>query len=524
MAVTPVTFADLRTTRRNAARQQAAGKRQYAAAKVTRLTGDWMPVSQSVNEIIRSSAPQLRSRIRQLVRDFPYFARAVNILVDFTVGAGTNFQSRVLNPKWQPGVAGQSKFDRPTCQRIEDAVAWWMDEADAAGRQHFSELERLANRQETEVGQFLFVKTAVKDPKRYIPFALQSYEIDWLTDRQAKPEGANLIEQGREYDPQTGRIVAYHFADPWGWGAARRVPAEFVLSGFDVQRPGQLVGVSPFVTAVLIAHDLNDYLDATIDTAKLAARYLAMVETADPASFQAMRAMDGAGADEGKKLESIEHAIIEYLRPGEKIHFAKNEATGQTFDPFTRFILQMLAIATNTPYSLLSGNHAGYNYTSLRGERQDLLKTFAPRQQRHVRSFAAPAVQEAIEQAVLSGKLDLPGYFRNPRAFWRAVYIPPGMEPIDPLRESKANRDDIAAGLRSPQEIVARRGRDLEEVLDEIAEAQELAAERRLVFESGSTSLANNPAALDAAEDDRSARARRIAQDAAERAVLLMEE
>lgn len=491
-------------------RLDTEGRRQYAAAKVTRLTGDWIPVGTDVNTIIRSSSPILRSRIRQLVRDFPYFSRAVNILVDFTVGTGMNFQSRVLNPAWQPGKK-ERKFDRAICQSIEDAVSWWMDEADASGRLHFGEMERLAKRQDVECGEYLFVKTVIKDPKRYIPFALQAYEADWLSGTPGEIAKGNEFDQGIEFDPLTGRVAAYHLSVPAGYSLynmaasyrTQRIMAEHVIHNFDSHRPGQLRGVSPFVTAVLIAHDLSDYLDATIDTAKLAAKYLAMIETPDAAGFQRLRTADGAGSDQGKKLESLENAIIEYLRPGEKVTFAQNNSVGDAFSPFTRFVIRMLAIATGTSESLLSGNYADYNYTSLRGERQDLVKMFEPHQVRHVKHFTAPIINEAIEWAVLSGKLRLPAdYWKNPRVYQRGVYIPPGREPIDPLRESKANRDDIAAGLRSPQEIVATRGRDLEDVYDEIAEAREMAQERGLSFNDTDTALASNPAALGTTDDE----------------------
>ena len=68
---------------------------QYAAAKTTRLSGDWNPVDSNVNDIISASWASVTARTRQLVRDFPYFARAVDILVDYTVGSGILFQSRV---------------------------------------------------------------------------------------------------------------------------------------------------------------------------------------------------------------------------------------------------------------------------------------------------------------------------------------------------------------------------------------------------------------------------------------------
>jgi len=498
-------------------------QRQYAAAKVSRITGDWLPVGDNVNQLLRTSAPAVTRRVRQLVRDFPYFARAANIMVDFTVGTGTTFQSRVLNPDWHPGTKNVPKFDRLTCQKIEDAVAWGMEELDAAGRLHGTDLERLAKMEEVESGEFLFVKRYLNDRSRYVPFCLQPIEAEWLSGYNAASATGMAIDNGVEYDPATGRIVAYHIADPESIRPPQRIPADYVLRGYDTRRGGQLRGISPFVTAVLIAHDLADYLDATIDTAKLAAKYLAMVETGDAAGFQALRTVPGSGEDEGKKIENLENAIIEYLRPGEKISFAKNDNPGDTFDPFTKFVLRTVAIACGVPFSALSGNHADYNYTSLRGERQDTLKSFAPHQARHVRQFVQPVVREIITAAVTAGRLNLPGYFADPRRYWRAMYLPPGMEPIDPLRESKANRDDMTAGLNSPQRIAARRGVDIEEILDELGEFQQMVEERGLYLETGSTALANNPAANGADERGLAQLITRAVEDAIDRRELIKE-
>lgn len=468
------------------------GVRQYAAAKVSRSTGDWMPVQQSVNDLIRSSSPIMRSRIRQLVRDFPYFTRAVDILVGYTVGTGTNFQSRVLNPKWTPG-STEKKFDRLRCQQIEDAFNWWAEEADAAGKLHFCEMEELAKREDCEAGEYLFVKVNLSDKKRFIPFALQAYEAEWLTDVGAIPLGDNPVEQGIEYDRLSGRVIAYHLTDPQGWGKTQRIPAEYVLHNFAHKRAGQLRGVSPFHAAVLIARDLNDYLDATIDTAKLAAKYLALVTTEHAEEHQGGAETD----DNGNKIVSIENAIIEYLRPGEDIKFATNNNPGSTFDPFTKFILRMVAIATGTSYSLLSGDYSDSSYTTMRSERGDLRAMIAPHQNRHVLHFCSPVGRDVLDASVLRGRLDLPGYYNNPRIYQRGLWISPGQEPTDPLKESKANIGDIGSGLNSPQRIAARRGVDVEEILDELQEFYEMVAERKIPLDFASTALATNPAALD---------------------------
>ena len=339
------------------------GKRQYAAAKTTRLTGDWMPLNQDVNSIIRASSEAVRARSRQLVRDFPFFAKAVNTLANYTVGAGIKFQSQVKGP--------DGKFDKKIIQQIEDAIDYAMEELDVSGMLHGYEMESLAKRQDVESGEFLFVKVLLKGPNRFIPYAIQAYEADWLTSAYAKVEAGNELDQGIEFNPNTGKPVAYHFAAPAGYsylgmtGTTRtqRILAENVIHNFKTLRPGQRRGISPFSTAILVAHDLGDYLDATIDVAKLASKYLAFVKTPDIGGFQKNRTAD----DNGQKIESIENAIIEYLRPGEDVQFASHNMPGGSFEPFCKFVLRMVAVSTDTTYELLTADYDSISYSNLRG-------------------------------------------------------------------------------------------------------------------------------------------------------------
>ncbi len=487
--------------KRRLQRLAAEKSRMYAAAKTSRLTGDWSPCAQDVNSLIRSSASTVRNRSRQLVRDFAYFARAVDILVDYTVGTGVQFQSRVTRGT---DANGKSKLHTKIIRQIEDAWQWWMDEADASGRLHYHELEQLSKRQDVESGEFLLVKVQIPDKKRFLPFALQAYEADWLTDAYIKPIPGNLVDQGVEYDTKTGRVVAYHFAVPDGFNnltggiKAQRVPVEYVVHGFKTLRPGQLRGISPFTTAILLADDLHEYLGAEIDAAKLAAKYMAIIETPDIAGFQGLRGVT-TDSDSGNKIETLENALIEYLRPGEKICFADHNRPGSSFEPFTRLVLRMVAVSTGVTYELLTGDYNNINYSNLRGIRNDFMKIVGPLQQRHIRQFSQPVFAAFLESAVLSGRLNLPGYYGNPRPYLAGRWQPPGVESIDPLREGKAFIDQVNGLLRSPQEITAARGRDYEEVLNEIAEAKRMADERGLAPADVKTGLANNPAAVDPA-------------------------
>ena len=465
----------------------------YAAAKSNRLTGTWAPAWVNVNDLIGASSPTVRNRVRQLVRDFPYFANAVNKLVDYTVGEGIVYQARVKGP--------DGKLNTVLNQQIEDAFKWWGDEADIAGKLHYYEIMRLMKRQDVESGEFIAVKTLSKDRTRFLPFCLQVFEADWLASNPSWSQAtADIeIEQGIEYRRATGKVLAYHFTDPDGWGKSIRIPAENVIHGFQTLRPGQLRGISPLAAGVMVAHSLHDFMDAEIDAAKMAAKYLALVKTPNPLGRQ--YGTTTTDAETGQKIETLENAIIEYLRPGEEIEIAKNPRPGENFSPFVKLVLCMLSVTVNVPYELLSGDYGGLNYSVSRSIRNDFIHQLRPIATRHVRQFAMPCQREFFDAAWMSGRLDLPGYGGEPRRYVTACeYQPPGMDPIDPMRETKAAVDGIKALIRSPQEVVRARGRELEDVYREIAAAKEMAAELDIAPEEISTALANNPAAV--MEDD----------------------
>jgi lambda family phage portal protein len=466
----------------------------YAAAKTSRVTGTWSPADINVNDLIRASNPKIRARVRQLVRDFPIFTRAVTVVLDNVVGAGIKFQSHALT--------ASGKFDNTAILKIEDAWKRWGDEADISGKQSIYQLMRSAKRQELESGEFLLVRRIINDKARYLPFCLQAVEADWLTDNSTVAIGkGNEIEQGIEYNKITGQAVWFHFTDPDSWGKSIRVPAADVVHGFEFLRPGQMHGVSPFVSGVLVARDLGEYMDAEIDTAKMAAKYLAFV-TKDPATRGSLLE-DGEGDDEGKKIDEMENALIEYLSPGENITIASNPRPGGNFPPTVKLILCMLSAATGVPYELLSFDYSGINYSSTRVIRNDFIHQLKPVIDRHVRQFCNPVATSFLDAAVLYGGVSLPKYRLNKQRYAQFSWQPPGAEMIDWLKESKARINEMGVSLRSPQEIVLARGRDYEEVLKETKLAYDKIKEMGLdfllpiIWKQSSTSVANNPAAVD---------------------------
>lgn len=480
------------------ARMRTMQLRQFAAAKESRLLGDWAPVATDINSLIRGGGGVIRNRTRQLVGDFAYFARAVRILVDHTIGTGITMQSRVVRGTTE---TGKAKLHSTAIRAIEDAWQRWCEECDAAGKLHYHELERLWKRQDVIDGESIVVLAWDTRPGRYLPLALQSYEADWLSsDYAAKPAAGALIDQGVEYDRITGRVIAYHFRVPDGFspltGNMRsvRVAAENVLHGYETLRPGQLRGVSPFTPAILLADDLQEYLGANIDRAKMAAKWLAFVETEDAGKWQ--RGRTTVDSETGQRLTVLDNAIIDFLSPGDKVNINSADVPGDAFTPYVRFVLQMLAVSVGVPYELVSGDAGGLNYNTTRTVRNDWAKSLRPMVSRHIRQYSQPIYRAFLDACHLTGKVSLPGYAANPLPWQACVWQPNGVEPLDLLRESRGQIDLKDNYLWSPQEIIAARGRDPEEVLNEHKEWAEMLAKRELQSVATSKALQTNPAAV----------------------------
>lgn len=467
---------------------------QYAAAKMGIQGGHWNAPDARVNTVIAASIHTLRARARQLVRDMPAMSAAIDRIEQFTVGNGICLQGRIKDHK--------GKLDKKANNRIEDAWKRWCDEADVAGRLHFYEIQQLCCRSEVEVGEYCVVKTAAPRHDRLMPFCLSILEPDQLAGSGATPLPDNEIHQGVEYEMRTGKAVAYHFEIPQLNPSSKyvRVAAKDVILGFRTLRPLQLRGVTPLAPVLLLAHQLRDYLEAEIATAQKAARWLAFVTSQDPAAtMSALGAFASPIVDTStpeKYTMDMGHAIVDFLRTGEDVKIADHNRPGDSFEPFVKFILRTFAAAVGVTYELISGDYYDAKYTAARISRNDMLKGIKIRRGRLIRQLCEPVRREFMDDAAKYARVDMPGYRTDPAHWNRCVWMEPGMEQLDPLKEGRAETDAVAAKLRSPHEVLQARGRDPEQVLDEWAEWKQMLEERGFSDPSQPSPVSTNPAAI----------------------------
>ena len=74
-----------------------------------------------------------------------------------------------------------------------------------------------------------------------------------------------------------------------------------------------------------------------------------------------------------------------------------------------------------------------------------------------------------MDTAVLAGAIDLPDYNRRRREYLAFGWLPPKWDWVDPLKDARAEIEQIEAGLKSRTQALAERGYDAEQVDAEIA-------------------------------------------------------
>jgi lambda family phage portal protein len=448
-----------RGLRRIAARERLGqvASQSYDGAKTGRRTDGWTTGASGANATIAASLPKLIARSRDLCRNDANLKSAKRVVGEYAVGTGIELQ--LGDARWQT---------------LWDA---WVKQADADGQLSFHGLQLLAMHAIFESGSVLLRRRWRKATDGLVvPFQIQALEPDYLdpTKDGSRGEALGWIRSGIEFDA-VGRRLGYwlYLMHPgetgvwFGTNTSRFVPAGEVSHAYVVDRPGQVTGV-PWPHPVIVrARDLADYEDAELYRKKIEACNVGAVTQAggiygSPLGPRPGGAPAGAGSGGTPRPEQFEPGTFTYFGPGESVTF--NDPKGSTaFGPYVRTQAERIGSGVGVPYSKLTGDLSQANYSSLKaGSNQfeqgmDVVRwmTLIPR-------VCEPVLSWFFEVCEFSGLAPGP----RPDYEWQ----PPPYPEVDPLKESTARRQDIRAGVRSPQEVLRSRGVDPRRQLEQFAE------------------------------------------------------
>jgi lambda family phage portal protein len=182
----------------------------------------------------------------------------------------------------------------------------------------------------------------------------------------------------------------------------------------------------------------------------------------------------------GNPVTSVEPGVNEILPPGWEFIPYEPKYPDQQYDGFVRATLRGMSAGLGVAFSSLSHDLSDVNITSIRAGLIEARETWKALQKLFVEVVNDRVFSEWLLMALTTGAVNLPlsryEKFNAPKWTGRRWAW------VDPLKDVEANRAAVAAGFKSPTQVINEMGGDREDVYQEIAQDQEYAASLGLSF------------------------------------------
>lgn len=426
------------------AKPSKTSTRRYEGAAKTKRLSRWTTPSSSANDALASGISTLRNRARDLRRNNPYAAKAVQVITSNVVGHGIKTQFR----RAQGGDVSE----------LERQWRAWAGttEIDFDGRNNIFGLQRLVMDAVVESGEVL-IRRRVNSAKEF-PLQFQVLESDFLdTNKTESTSSGGYIIQGIEFDSQ-GRRVAYHLYETHPGetttGAAfslksNRVPVDEIFHVYRMDRPGQARGVTWLAPVIVRLRDLDDFEDAQLVRQKIAACFTAFVRDIGPDMTDA-----DEDCDEVELGERLEPGIIEHLPNGKEIQFA-NPPEVQNYNQYVSANLRSIAAGVGVTYEALSGDYSQVNFSSARMGWLEF--------GRNLRTWRRGVMVDLFLDPVAKAFLGFASILGAGTEEVSAFHVAPSREHIDPAKEVPAAIESVRAGFSTLSDELMALGKDPEE-------------------------------------------------------------
>jgi len=441
-------------TQRLMERSAAEHAMRYRQAEKSRLrshiTGMTGGGDEHMNE---SDLIVMREKSRKLDRDNLFVASIMDRLEEHVLGEAVNIQIQSNNKRWNK--AAEKAFKE-----------FWQGRPEIRDYLSGPEIEKLVFRAEKIDGDILIVM--LEDQLQ----VLEAHRIS-----SPKNADQNIIN-GVKTD-QNGKILGY-FVEV-SQKKHTYYDAKDCVFLAQRHRISMTRGLPSTVRSMDLFDDIDAFMEASIIQQKISAAHCVFITRKGGLDgLDGMETVtDSAGNDRQEQIMSP--GAVLYGEMGEDAKMLGASQTGQQFGPFITQLLRFAGLMYGLPLEITSLDFSNTTFSSSRASIQTAHKAFKKQHTRFIREFMAPIVTWKVKQLVSQNKLPpMPDGFK-------VTATPPKMISVDPLKETKADVERIAAGLTSIREVSDLNGQDWKETLryreDEIIEAGKIA--KNLVKKTG---------------------------------------
>lgn len=464
----------------------------FAAAAISRLLNDWGVGTLAADSEIRKDLERLRARSRDLRDNNDYARKFLFMLKSNVLGeSGIAMRNRAKDPdRVMGGKLIPGNLDLFANKVINESWSTWCEKENCTVSKTLTwfDVEKIVLETAATDGEVIIRK--IRGFDNPFKFALQLFESDHLDIELNKDLGnGREIRMGVELN-EWQQPVAYHFLkknpnDTYFNSYDSRyevIPANEIVHPLVRYRAGQTRGIPWMSTAMTRMQHLDKYEEAEQVAARVSADKMGFFEREGDAAY--------TGEDDGmgNKIMNAEPGAFEVLPAGLKLSSWDPQHPNSQFPAFVKGCLRGIAAGIgNVSYNTLANDMESVNFASGKLGLDEERRGWRMIRQWLIESCHQPVFDDWLEMAILSGNVPLPmsKYKKFNAPVWRGC----AWGFIDPTKETSANTQQLAAGLTSPQRIMASQQVDWEDVLAELAEFKARAEMLGLNINFGGTPL-----------------------------------
>ena len=456
----------------------------YDAIKPGRLRRTHRDAS-SPDRIAGASADKLRMMMRQAERDHDLVRGSLDVLVVNTVGPNG------IGVEPQPRRADGS-IHEDYARVLRDLIKEWERKPEVTWTHDWQATQRLMARTYYRDGE-AFAQQLI-GPVQYlqhgskVPYSLELMEPDLVP--LSYTDTTKSILQGCQRDAWGRRMGWWVYKGHPGeqlsaaldWSSLKYIPGDRMIQLAQLDRIGQLRGITRFASVITRLEDLRDYEESERVAAKVAAMLTAYVKRQAPTDEGYTPNVDDQGNPVPRELSMAPGMIIDTLSVGEEIGVIDSKRPNPNLVTWRAGQLRAFAAGIGASYSSVSHNYDG-TYSAQRQELVESYVHYAAATDEIAGRFIGPVIRGVIQAAQLAGLAPRPRDVVAGSEF-DLLYIAPSMPWIDPVREATAWLELVQAGFASEVEVIRKRGGHPDDVLAQIEAFRIKARAKRLGLSS----------------------------------------
>ena len=459
-------------------------KRQYNMAKLSRLSNDWLTTAKSFNYDIAQGGVKLIARARELEQNDPYAKKVLRLLEKNVVGP-KGFLFRNKSGEYvKDNKTGEFRFVYDKLANLKFEEAWWEwnlnKYCSINQRASFKRLCKQAVRSTWRDGEIFFKK--IRGSVNKFGYALQPIDPIYCDHSLNKDLGnGRYIIMGVEVD-ETRKPLAYYFRTSniknevqiafVNYGSYERIEADKIIHLFIEELPGQIRGITQFAPAGIRMKMLYGFEESALTRSRFSARTPGVISK-QPNQM----ALSGPGIDvtekdaDGDWILDMEDGEFLKVKDGYDLKSLESDYPHPLHKEATKLALRGIAAGNDVGYSSISGDYESVTWHSGKLEKMDERDGYTDIQQWFIEDFLNVVAYDFMEMGMLSGAINLP--IGKLEKFYVPVFLGRGWDYTNPKEEIQADIEGLAAGVKTMEEVLSRRGIDMDEHFDQLAREAE---------------------------------------------------